>query len=182
MGAVSTVLMMLSFPIPLMPGFIKLDFSELPALITAFTLGPVSGIAVCFIKNIINLFMTTTAGVGELANFLIGVFFVLPAGLIYKKKGTRKWAIIGSLIGAACMAVASFPVNYFITYPFYTNFMPMEAIIKMYQAINPHINELWEALLIFNMPFTFVKGLISVIVTCLVYKKLQPIISGKSAI
>ena len=87
LGALATVLMFLEFPIPmLIPPFIKFDFSELPALLAAYAMGPVSGIAVCFIKNAINLLHTQTGGVGELSNFILGVCFVLPAGLIYKRK------------------------------------------------------------------------------------------------
>ena len=91
LGALATVLMFLEFPIPmLIPPFIKFDFSELPALLAAYAMGPVSGIAVCFIKNVINLLHTQTGGVGELSNFILGVCFVLPAGLIYKRKKTQK--------------------------------------------------------------------------------------------
>ena len=92
LGAVSTVLMMLSFSVPFMPSFIKFDFSELPALIAAFSMGPLSGVAVCLIKNLINLTMTTTGGVGELSNFILGACLVLPAGLIYKYRKNRKTA------------------------------------------------------------------------------------------
>ena len=104
MGAVAAVLMFISFSVPLMPSFIKLDLSELPALIASFALGPVSGVAVCFIKNLVNLPFTTTSCVGELCNFLLGAAFVLPAGLLYKKLNGRKGALIGSLVGAAAMA------------------------------------------------------------------------------
>ena len=98
LGALATVLMFLEFPIPmLIPPFIKFDFSELPALLAAYAMGPVSGIAVCFIKNAINLLHTQTGGVGELSNFILGVCFVLPAGLIYKRKKTQKSAMIGAL-------------------------------------------------------------------------------------
>ena len=83
MSAVSAVLMMLSFNIPIMPSFIKMDFSEFPALITAFSVGPFWGVLVCFIKNLLNLPFTTTAGVGELSNFVVGALLVLPAGIIY---------------------------------------------------------------------------------------------------
>ena len=83
LSAIATVLMMLSFSVPFMPSFIKLDFSELPALIASFSMGPMSGVMVCLIKNLINLTMTTTGGVGELSNFLLGVFFVWPAGVLY---------------------------------------------------------------------------------------------------
>lgn len=84
LAAIATVLMFLHFQLPFMPSFISLDFSELPALIAAFTLGPVSGVAVCFVKNLVLLSQTITGGVGELSNFIIGSAFVVPAGLIYR--------------------------------------------------------------------------------------------------
>lgn len=91
LGALATILMFLEFPIPmLIPPFIKFDFSELPALLAAYAMGPVSGIAVCFIKNVIDLLHSQTGGVGELSNFILGVCFVLPAGLIYKKRKHRR--------------------------------------------------------------------------------------------
>lgn len=178
MAAVAAVLMFISFSVPIMPSFIKLDLSELPALIASFALGPASGVAVCFLKNLVNLPTTTTSGVGELCNFLLGAAFVLPAGLLYKKVQGRKGALIGSLTGAAAMAILSLPINYFITYPFYAVFMPMDAIIGMYQAINPAVENLFQALLWFNVPFTLVKGLLSVAITFLVYKKISPLLKG----
>ena len=178
MGAVAAVLMFISFSVPLMPSFIKLDLSELPALIASFALGPVSGVAVCFIKNLVNLPFITTSCVGELCNFLLGAAFVLPAGLLYKKLNGRKGALIGSLVGAAAMAVLSLPINYFITYPFYAVFMPMEAILNLYQLINPAVENLFQALLRFNVSFTFIKGLLSVVITFLIYKKISPILKG----
>ena len=179
LGAVATVLMFLSFNVPLMPSFLKMDFSELPALIAAFALGPVSGVVVCLIKNLINLMFTTTGGVGEICNFMLGTMFVLPAGLIYKKYKSHKGAICGALIGAVCMALSSVITNYFITYPTYSLFMPMDAILAMYKAILPSVDSLIKALLIFNMPFTFVKGMLSVLITLLIYKPLSPIIKGR---
>ena len=179
LAAVSTVLMFLSFNFPLMPSFIKMDFSELPALIAAFALGPVSGVMVCFIKNIINLMFSTTSGVGELCNFMLGAMFVLPAGMIYKKHKSHKGAIVGAFIGAVCMALSSVITNYFITYPAYSLFMPIDAILAMYQAILPSVDSLLKALLVFNMPFTFVKGILSAIITFFIYKPLSPIIKGR---
>ena len=179
MAAVATVLMFISIKLPFMPSFISLDFSELPALIASFTLGPLSGVAVCFVKNLVNLTQSMTGGVGELSNFIIGSAFVLPAGLIYKKHRNLAGAAIGSVLGALFMAVLGLFSNYFIVYPIYTNLMPMEAIMGMYQAINPSVENLWQALIVFNLPFTFCKGLISAVVTLLVYKKLEPVINGK---
>ena len=181
MSAVSAVLMMLSFNIPIMPSFIKMDFSELPALITAFSIGPIAGVIVCLLKNLINLPFSTTAGVGELSNFVLGVALVLPAGLIYKKMKTRAGALIGSSIGSLIMAVFSIPWNYFVTYPAYVKILnfPLEAILGMYKAINPNVNGLLQALLIFNLPYTFCKGLVISLLTFLLYKRLSPIIKGK---
>lgn len=178
LGAISTVLMMLSFNVPIMPGFIKMDFSELPALIAAYSMGPLSGVAVCLIKNLINVTMTTTAGVGELSNFLLGCCFVLPAGLLYRLKADRKHALLGALIGSVTMAVMSLPINYFITYPVYTKFMPLDKIIGMYQAILPSANGLFECLLIFNVPYTFIKGALNTVLAFLIYKHISSFIKG----
>ncbi len=181
MGAVAAVLMLLSFSLPMIiPGFIKMDFSELPALIAAFAMGPLAGVGVCFVKNLVNVTLTSTAGVGELCNFLLGAAFMIPAGLIYKKRTTRRGALLASLAGAAAMAVFSLPLNYFVTYPAYSLFygLPMEGILGMYQAILPSVNNLFEALLWFNVPFTFVKGLCDVLLTFLLYKSLSPVIKN----
>lgn len=179
LGAVAAVLMFLQFSVPVMPGFIKMDVANFPALIASFALGPVSGIGVCLIKNLINLFSTDTGGVGELSDFILGCMMVIPAGLIYKRKKTRVGALLGSLVGAVCMAGFSLLTNYYITYPVYTNFMSMEQIISAYQLILPRIETLWQALLIFNVPFTFVKGILCAVIAFIVYKPLSPIIKGK---
>lgn len=181
LGAVAAVLMYLEFPIPIMPAFVKLDVSELPALIASFAYGPVSGILVCLIKNLIKLPSTSTAAVGELFNFVMGALFVGTAGLVYKRNKTRKGAIIGSLLGALVMAVVSVPYNYFIVYPAYVVMyhLPLDAIIGMYQAINPNVNGLLACLLVFNLPFTFVKGALDAALCFLVYKPLSPILHGR---
>ena len=179
LSALSAVLMMISFSLPFMPSFIKMDFSEMPALIAAFSMGPLSGVTVCLIKNLINVCFTTTGGVGELANFLLGCCFVLPAGLLYHHRKNRKMALIGSLVGAGAMAVASLPLNYFVTYPIYTKVLPLEAIIGMYQAIVPSVDGLFWCLLFFNVPYTFLKGALDAAITFLVYKRISPLIRGK---
>ena len=181
LGAVAAVLMYLEFPIPIMPAFVKLDVSELPALIASFAYGPVSGILVCLIKNLIKLPSTSTAAVGELFNFVMGALFVGVAGLIYKRNKTRKGAIVGALLGALVMAVVSVPYNYFIVYPAYVVMyhLPLDAIIGMYQAINPNVNGLLNCLLVFNLPFTFVKGALDAALCFLVYKPLSPILHGR---
>ena len=178
LSAVATVLMMLSFSVPFMPSFIKMDFSELPALIATFSMGPISGVMVCLIKNLINLPMTTTGGVGELSNFLLGVCLVLPAGLVYRFRKSRRAAFLAALAGSVIMGLASLPFNYFLTYPIYAKILPIDAIIGMYQAIFPKVDGLFSCLLIFNVPYTFLKGFIDTLITFVIYKRISPLIKG----
>lgn len=180
LSAVAFILMFLDFSVPFVPSFLKMDVSELPALIAAFSMGPVSGVIVCLIKNLLHLTITSTGGVGELCNFLLGVSFVIPAGMIYKAKKTKGGALIGAFAGAVIMGLFSIPLNYFLTYPVYYNFMPEEVILGLYQAIIPSMKSIMQCLVCFNMPFTIVKGLISVIITLFVYKPLSPIIKGRN--
>ena len=179
LSAMSIVLAFLGFAIPLMPSFIKLDFSDLPALLAGFAFGPWYAVAVCFIKNIYNLFFGTAGIVGATSNFLLGLLFVVPAAWLYRVKRNLKGAIIGSLAGAFSMAVVGIFTNYYLVYPMYTAMMPMEVIIGMYQAINPAVTDLWSALIYMNFPFTLVKGLINVVFAFILYKRLSPLFFGK---
>lgn len=188
LSAVASVLMFLEFPIPfLIPSFVEMDFSELPALLAAFSLGPVSGVVVCLVKNVIKgLLFSGTGGVGEMCNFLLGICFVIPAGVIYKYRKTRSGALAGALIGAVVMAVCSVPVNYFISYPVYTVFLPLDVIISMYEEIiqsignqfhaSWHVDGLLSCLVIFNAPFTLLKGLLDMVLCFLIYKPLSPLL------
>lgn len=178
LSAAAAVLMFLEFPIPfLIPSFVELDFSELPALLAAFSLGPVSGVIVCLVKNVIKgLLFSGTGGVGEMCNFLLGICFIIPAGLIYRFRKTRPGALTGALAGAVIMAVCSVPVNYFISYPVYTKFLPIDVIIGMYQEIIPSVDGLLSCLIIFNAPFTLFKGLLDTALCFLIYKPLSPLL------
>lgn len=181
LSAIGFILMYIEFSVPFMPFFIQLDISELPALIGAFAYGPVCGILVCLVKNLLHLMVSHTAAIGELANFLMGTVFVGVAGFIYKKKKTKKVAIIASFTGAILMGIASLPINYFVTYPFYDKFMmSYEAILQAYQAILPSMDSILKSLICFNVPFTMAKGCISAIITLLVYKHLSPLLKGKN--
>ncbi|MBR6506873.1 MAG: ECF transporter S component [Clostridia bacterium] len=181
MSAISVVLQLPIFEISLpflIPEFIVLDFSDLPALLTAFTAGPVWGGIVCIIKNIVHFAFTTTGGIGELANGLMGVAFVVPAGLIYKYRHTKSGAFIGGSVGAAAGAVVSFPVNMIITYPFYIGVFfggQVEPLLDTYNVIFGTNFGLTEVLLVFNLPFTFAKYMLSVLIALLIYKPLSPI-------
>lgn len=180
MSALSSVLMYIQIGIPFVPSFLKFDFSELPALMTAFAISPWAGIIVSLTKNVLHLLATTTMGVGELSNFLMSASFVFFAGLIYHKMKSRKGALIGSAVGTLVSALVSFPVNYFITYPvFFVIYAPKEIILDAYHVLIPAIDSLPKALLIVNMPLTAVKGIACAAITFLIYKPLSPILKGK---
>ena len=184
LSAVAFILMFIEFPIPmLIPAFIKMDFSDLPALLGAFALGPVYGVIISFMKNLLHIVIkgTSTACVGELSNFILGAIFSAVAGYLYKHHKSRKTAIIGAVAGAVVMGVLSVPSNYFVVYPAYVQFyhMPLEAILGMYQAILPSADSLIKCLIIFNLPFTLVKGLLDAVLCMLIYKPLSPILHGR---
>lgn len=179
LSAIAFILMFINFSVPFMPSFIKLDISELPALIGSFSLGPVYGVVICLVKNLLNLTQTSTGGVGELSNFLLGTMFVFPAGLIYQRMKNRKGAIIGSLVGAVIMAVGSVFTNIFLVYPIYYQVAaPKDAILQAYQAIIPAMKSVEQSIICFNMQFTFLKAMLSVLVTFLIYKRISPVIKG----
>ena len=189
LSALAFVLMFVEFPIPIMPAFIKFDVSDLPAVFGAFVLGPFYGVLIELLKNLLHILIkgTTSAGVGELSNFLLGAVFCLVAGFIYKAKKTTGGALLAAVAGALAMGIASLPLNYFLVYPAYVKFyhMPLEAIIGMYQEILPKAaqiptsNALFNCLVIFNVPFTAAKGLIDAILCILIYKPLSHALKGK---
>ena len=181
LSAVAFALMFIEFPIPaLIPSFVKLDISDLPELLAAFSLGPVYGVTVTFLKNLLHILIkgTSSAYVGELFNFVMGSVFAFSAGFIYQRKKSRKSALLGSVVGAVLMAVLSVPLNYFLVYPAYVVCygLPLEAIIGMYQAILPSADSLIKCLVIFNLPFTFFKGMLDVVLCFLIYKPLSPLL------
>ena len=153
----------------------------MPAFIGSFAFGPLCGTLICLLKNLLHLPFSQTAGIGELANFIVGACYVIPAGIIYKARKSKRHALFGSLVGCCIAGLVSVPVNFFIVYPFYYKMMPKEVILGLYQAILPVVNDILSCLLIFNLPFTIVKGLIATIITMLIYKPLSPIIKGRKA-
>ncbi|MBR2100069.1 MAG: ECF transporter S component [Eubacterium sp.] len=180
LSAAAIALQYLEFPLAfILPSFIKLDFSDLPALLGAFAYGPVAGIIIELVKNLIHMAVSQSGYIGELSNFILGAVFTFVAGVVYKKYNNKKGALLGGIIGSVCMAVISFPSNLFVVYPFYYNFMDKAAVLGMYQAILPGVKSIEEALLIFNVPFTLVKGLLCVLISMLIYKPLSPILHGK---
>ena len=177
--AIGVVLQYLEISIPLVPSFIKLDFADLPELVGAFVCGPASGVLICLMRNVIHMLVSQSGFIGELSNFILGAAFALTAGLIYKKFHDFKGMVIAGLAGALVMGIISLPSNYFLIYPLYYNVMgfPEAAILEAYQFIRPSTKSIAEALLVFNVPFTIAKALVSVILSAAIYKPLHAVLS-----
>ena len=176
-SAIAAILMIFEFPLPFAPAFYKLDFSEIPVLITAFAFGPVAGVMVEFCKIVLNLLMdsTTTAFVGELANFMVGCSFILPASIIYLHKKNRKSAITGCIVGTTCLTVFGTSFNAIYLVPKFAELygMPLDAIIGMGTAINPAITDITTLVLFAVAPLNILKGVSVSVITMLIYKKLS---------
>lgn len=177
--AMAVLLMYLEFPLPFMPAFLKFDLSELPVLIGTFALGPVWGIIIELLKNLIHLPVTQTMGIGELSNFIAGVVYVGTSGLIYRKLRTKKGAAISMAIATLVFAAASIPINAFITLPLYGSAMgfPLEAIIGMSAEVNPLVKSKLSLLLAVFVPFNLFKGIFVSFWTFFVYKPISKLIN-----
>ena len=180
LSAISTVLMLFEIPLPFAPSFYEIDFSEVPILIGSFAMGPLAGATIEFIKILLNFAIngTITAGVGEIANFLIGCSLVVPAALIYRKKHTRNGALIGMAAGTIFMAVVGCFMNAFILLPAYAKAfgMPIDALVGMGTAVNKHITDLKTFVLLSVGPFNLLKGVLVSMIVFLIYKKISPIL------
>ncbi len=181
-SAISAILMILEIPVIFAPGFYKFDFSELPALIGAFAFGPVAGVMIEFVKIIIKLLFkgTSTAFVGELANFLVGCSLILPASVIYLFKKNKKTAIVSCVTGTLIMTIVGTLFNAVYLLPKFAQMfgMPMEAIIEMGTAVNSHITSVTTLVMFAVAPLNLLKGASVSLITILIYKKLSPILKG----
>lgn len=183
LGAAAAVLMLFEIPLWFAPGFYKLDFSEVVVLIGSFALGPAAGMMIELVKVLVNLLIngTMTAGIGEIANFIIGCSFVVPASVIYAKNKDRKHAVIGIALGTLFMATAGSLLNAYLLLPAYAKAfgMPIDSLVAAGTAVNPSINSLSDLVLLAVAPFNILKGAASGLITIAVYKKLSPIIKGR---
>lgn len=179
LGGIAVVLMLFEIPLPFTPSFYEIDFSEVPVLIGCFTMGPVAGAAIELVKILLNFLIsgTETAGVGEIANFLIGCAFVVPAGMIYRKKRTRKGAIIGMATGTVLMTILGCFLNAYILLPAYAKAfeMPIDALVDMGGALNSGITNLFTFVVFAVAPFNLLKGALASLIVFLIYKKIRPI-------
>ncbi|MCR5657490.1 MAG: ECF transporter S component [Butyrivibrio sp.] len=181
-SAISVVLMMIEVPLPFAPSFYKLDMSDLPAVIGGFAFGPMTGVMIEFIKILLELVLrgTATAFVGELANFVVGCSYVLPASVLYLFKKTRKTALISCLVATLIITIVGSSLNAFYLLPAFAALygMPMDALIGMGTAVNPAITNLGTFVLFAVAPLNLIKGSLISFITVAVYKKLSPILKN----
>ena len=179
LSAIAFVLAFFEFPVPLSPSFARMDLSDLPALIGAFAYGPAAGILIELVKNTLQLLTSSTSGIGELANFIMGSSFVAVAGLIYKFHKAKETAIIACLIASVVMGIIAAIVNYFILLPVFEAFMPLDQLIASFGEFIPFIKTKLDVVLFNAFPFNLLKGIGISIVTMLLYKRLTPILKGR---
>ena len=173
LSSVAAVLMYIDTAIPIFPAFLKMDLSDLPALIAAFAWGPAAGVLVELVKNLLHAFTTSTAGIGETANFLIGSALVVPAGMIYRQFRTRKGALAGLVAGTLIMALTAALANYFLLLPFYSKLIPLEKIIDLSSRILPAVHDKRTLVLYAIIPFNLLKGTLVSLLTFWLYKRIS---------
>lgn len=179
LGAIAFVLTYFQFPVTFVaPTFMKLDIADLPVLIGSFAMGPIAGIMIAALKNVLYVLIkgTSTGGVGDLSNFIIASTFAISAGLIYRKSKTFKGALAGLLVGVVMTTAVAVVSNYFFIFPLYAKIMPMEAIINAGAAVTSRITDLWSMMLYCVIPFNLLKGLCTSVFTMLLYKKVSPLL------
>lgn len=174
------VLMLIEIPLFFAPGFYKLDLSELPIMICTFYLGPVAGVTAELVKIMVKLLIkgTTTAFVGDFANFAVGCSFVLPASIVYHMRPGKKTAILGMVIGTVVLTVFGSFFNAIYLLPKFSALygMPLEAIVGMGTAVNSAINSVSTLVLFAVVPFNLLKGVLVSLLTFLLYKRISPIL------
>lgn len=181
LGALAMLLHIFDFPVVfLAPGFYKLDFSEIPVMIGAFMLGPVGGVIIELVKILLKLVIkgTSTAFVGDLANFVVGCSFVVPASIIYHSKKTKKNAVIGLITGTVAMTLFGSAFNAVYLIPAFASLygMPVDAIIDMGAAINPSITNVWSFAFFAVAPLNLLKSVLISVPTLLLYKRISRVL------
>ncbi|MCR4586781.1 MAG: ECF transporter S component [Lachnospiraceae bacterium] len=182
LSAIAAVLMLIEVPMPFAPGFYKLDLSELPILIGTFAFGPVAGVMIEMVKIILKVLFkgTSTAFVGELANFIVGCSLILPASIVYSFKKDKKHALIGCIVGTLCMTIVGTGFNAVYLLPKFAEMygMPLDALIGMGTAINPNITGITSFVILAVAPLNLIKGTLNSVVTFLIYKHISPLLKA----
>lgn len=179
LSVMAFLLMYIELPLPIFPEFLKIDISDLPALLGAFALGPIAGVIIELFKNILHgLLASKTAFIGELANFLVGSCLVFVSGYIYKARRTKCGAIGGLVIGVICMSIFASFLNYFVILPLYETVLgfPISAVVGMGSKINHNIKDLNSFVIWMIIPFNLFKGVVVSVMTLALYKSVSPIL------
>ena len=183
LSAIAVVLMLFEIPLPFAPSFYGITLKAVRVLIRRLTMRPLAGAIIELLKILLNFAIngTATAGVGEVANFLIGCAFVIPAAVIYKKKRTRTGAIIGMVTGTLFMTFIGCFLNAFVLLPTYAKAfgMPIDALVGMGTAVNSHITSLTTFVIFAVAPFNLLKGFLVSLIVFLIYKKISPILKAR---
>ncbi|MDU3687176.1 MAG: ECF transporter S component [Anaerococcus hydrogenalis] len=181
LAAMSFILMFVQFPIPVAPPFMKVDLADVPALIGGFSMGPIYGVLIQLIKNILNLSKTSTYGVGEISNFVVGGLFVFVSSSIYKKNKTKKNATIAMICGMLIMTLAATLSNAFVIFPLYGKAMgvDMNAFVAMAHKTNSLVKSYFTMMIFAIVPFNLIKGFIEILVTKLLYKHVSSILHDR---
>lgn len=186
LSVIAFILMFLEFPLPIFPSFLQVDLSDIPALIGAFSLGPVAGILIELFKNVLHVMFkgSTTGLVGEFANFAVGSIFVFVAGIVYKQKKSKGTAIIGLVTGTIAMSIVASILNYTILLPLYSKAFkaPIDAFVQMGAVLNPNIKSVKDLVLMSILPFNLLKGIIVSIATFPIYKGVSPMIQNEDGL
>lgn len=180
MSTISFLLMLLQLPLPIFPSFLKLDLSDVPGLIATIIYGPLAGISTQFFKNILFFLVrgSSSGGIGEVANFFVGISFILPLSFIYKKKYTPTTFFTGAIVGIVTMSTIASLLNYFLLLPLYAFIMGFNVsdFINMGASINPYINNLKTFIILSILPFNILKGFLNATITYMLLKSIKPFI------
>ncbi|MBQ8510697.1 MAG: ECF transporter S component [Clostridia bacterium] len=178
--AISAIVMLFEFPLWFAPGFYKLDLSEAVILMGGFAMGPIAAAVMELLKNLINILLngTSTAYIGEFANFVTSCAFVVPASLIYKFCKDRKGALIALIAGTVSLATVGSLLNYFVLIPAFSDFyhLPIDKIIEMGSAVNPLVGDLRTLVVFAVAPFNLVKGVLCSVINLILYKRLSRVL------
>ena len=181
-GALAGILMLLEIPVFFAPSFYKIDLSELPVMIGGMYLGPVAAVIIELVKILLKLVLkgTTTAFVGDFANFAVGCSLVLPAVIVYHTRKNRTRALVGLVTGTLVMTVFGTLFNAWYLLPAFSKLygIPMDALIEMGTAVNPRIHDITTFVIFSVGPLNLLKGVVISILTLLLYKRISRFLHG----
>ncbi|MCL2387126.1 MAG: ECF transporter S component [Defluviitaleaceae bacterium] len=178
LGSISVILKQLNITLPIFPSFLDLDISDVPAIVGAITTGPLTGLLIVLIKNLIDpiLFGTTTAGIGNLGNFVMGSALVVPIGIVFQKRRDSLGYLLGGVLGILCTVIAAVFMNYFVLLPLFDRFfIPMETIIAIAHAVNSNVTSKFTLIIFAIIPFNLLKATLVVAIGFLIYRALRPV-------